>query len=326
MPSSSRGAWRRLLFWALVLQMSGVVLFIAVLLLGEDSRPTLILLYLPRFPLLVAAATGALLAPLTRRRVPLLLALEAVLSLVVLFPVMGLSLSMSHPAERPIHLASYNVYFGHKGRPAVIDEIVAMPADIVVIQAAFDSLSDGLRKRLPRRTIRQDSQFVLVSRFPLRSVELPPDLPDGTPAMFVEYVIDTPDGALRVFNVHPYSPRHALFGDSETDGNIAQREGQIAAAVAAARSDVPPFVIAGDTNLPALSGIGRRQLSGLNDAFSEVGFGFGYTFPSRASWMRIDRVLGSDEVRFADVLVAPRGASDHHVLFVDFELDLTSGS
>jgi endonuclease/exonuclease/phosphatase family metal-dependent hydrolase len=36
--------------------------------------------------------------------------------------------------------------------------------------------------------------------------------------------------------------------------------------------------------------------------------------------MRIDRVLGSDGVRFLAVRVGPRGASDHRPLFVDLEL------
>jgi vancomycin resistance protein VanJ len=318
--SSSQGRWRRLLFWALVLEIACVALFVGALLLGEHSRPTLVLLYMPRLPLLVAGATGALLAPLTRRKVRLLVAGQIVLCLVVLFPVMGLAVATSRTAEQPIHLASYNVFFGKAGRPALIDEIAAMPADVVVIQAAFGSLSEKLRERLPDRTIRQDGELLLVSKFPVRSVEVPPALADGTPAMFVKYVIDTPGGALRVVNVHPYSPRHALFGDSETGDNISQRDEQISAAVAAARNDVPPFVIVGDTNLPALSAIGRRYFSGLTDAFADVGFGFGYTFPTKRPWMRIDRVLGSDGVRFADVRVAPRGASDHRAIFVDLEL------
>jgi vancomycin resistance protein VanJ len=316
---SLRSRWRRLLFWAILFEIGAVVLFIAALPLGEWSRLTLVLLYLPRFPLLVAAATGALLAPLTQRNVRFLVTLQVFLCLVVLFPVMGLVVTTSRRAERPIRLVSHNVFFGRAGRLALIEEIVAMPADIVVIQAAFGSLGEKLRERLPDRTVRQDDEFVLVSRFPVQSVEFAPPLPDGTPAMFVKYVIETPSGTLRLYNLHAYSPRHALLGDSETGGNIAQRDGQIAAAVAAARNDASPFIIAGDTNLPAMSGIGRH-FSGLTDAFADVGLGFGYTFPAKRPWMRIDRVLGSDGVRFTDVRAGPRGASDHRALLVGFEL------
>lgn len=318
-----RGRWRRLLFWAILAEITAVVVFVAALVLGEHSRLSLVLLYLPRFPLLVAASFGALLAPLTRRRVRLLVTLHAVVGLALLFPVMGLVVSTSRPAQQPIRMASYNVFFGKAGRPALIEEIVAMPADFVVLQAAFGSLNERLRERLPDRTIRQDGELVLVSKFPVRTVDVPPPLSDGTPAMFVKYLIDTPSGPLLVYSVHAYSPRRALFGDLESGDNVAQREGQISAAVAAARSDVQPFVIAGDTNLPAMSGIARRHFSGLTDAFADVGLGFGYTFPSKRPWMRIDRVLGSDGVRFSDVRVGPRGASDHRALFVDLELGST---
>jgi vancomycin resistance protein VanJ len=318
--------WRRLLFWALLLELAGVVLFIAVLLLGEQSRTTLILLYLPRLPLLVATVAGALLAPLARRRVRLLVAVHIALTLVVLFPVMGFTLGWSRTPEQPIRLVTYNVFFGKAGRPALLDELASMPVDVMVLQAAFGSLGDKLHERLPDRIIKQDGELVLVSRFPVRTVEVPPPLADGTRAMFVKYVVETPGGALRIYNVHAFSPRHALFGDHEPGNDIAQRDGQIGAAVDAARSDVPPFIISGDTNLPALSAIGRRHFSGLTDAFADVGLGFGYTFPSKRPWMRIDRVLGSDGVRFADVHVGPLGASDHRPLFVDLELSAGSSA
>jgi vancomycin resistance protein VanJ len=308
--------WRRLSFWLVAVEIVAVVVFLALLFVGEQSRLTLVSLYLPRQPLLVALLAGALLTPFTRRRVRLLLAAHAVLGLLVLFPVMGLTFSMNATAEKPIRVASYNVFFGKLGRPALIEEIAAMPADVIVLQAAFDSLGERLRERLPGRNIRQDGELVLLSTFPIRAVEVPPALADGTRSMFVKYVVETPAGALRVYNVHAFSPRHALFGDHESGDDIAHREGQIGATVAAARSDVPPFIIAGDTNLPALSGIARRHFAGLSDAFAEAGNGFGYTFPAKRPWMRIDRVLGSDGVRFVDVGVGARGTSDHRPLFV----------
>ena len=317
---ATRSRWRRLLYWAILFEISAVLLFIGALLLGEGSRLTLTLLYLPRLPLFVAVSLGALLAPLTRRRVPLLVASQVVLGLVILFPVMGLVVTTSRTAERPIGLTSYNVFFGKAGRPALTEEVVAMSSDIVVLQAAFGSLNERLRERLPERTIRQDGEFVLISKFPVSAVVVPPPLADGTPAMYVKYVLDTPQGTLRVYSMHAFSPRHALFGERETADNIGARDAQIGATVAAARSDVSPFIIAGDTNVPGLSAVGRRHFSGLTDAFSDVGLGFGYTFPAKRPWMRIDRVLGSEGVEFNDVRVGPLGASDHRALLVRFDL------
>ena len=60
-------------------------------------------------------------------------------------------------------------------------------------------------------------------------MEEPPPLADGTLAKFVGYVLETDAGPLRVLNVHPFSPRHALFEDEQTNDNIRHREEQIAA-------------------------------------------------------------------------------------------------
>lgn len=311
---------RRFAFYGVALELIGIAAFILTLLVGERSRLALVMLYLPRHPLLVMAILATLLVPFGRRYVRLLLPIQVLVCLIVLFPVMGFTLSTSARADRPIRLVTYNVYFGKAGRAELLEEIAAMPVDIVLVQAANSSMIERVRQRFPEWKTHQETEFLMMSKLPVRSIETPPPLADGTSSMFMKYVFDTPGGALRVYSVHPFSPRHAIFEDEQTPENIAHREDQIAAAVAAARSDVPPFIVAGDTNLPAMSSIGRRHLGGLVDAWSSVGLGFGYTFPAKRPWMRIDRVLAGDGVRFLNARVGPRGHSDHRPLFVNFEL------
>jgi vancomycin resistance protein VanJ len=320
--SPLRRKGRKILYWVILLQLVAILGFIGVLVVGERSRWTLIALYLPRIPLIVSTVGCALLAPLTRRHVKVLVAVQILLSLVVLFPVMGFSVASSHQEKgRRIRLVSYNVHYGHEGRPRLVDELAAMPVDLIVLQASFGSMAEKARERWPDRTVKQDGEWVLVSTFPVRSAEPGPKFSDDTDSMYVKYVIDTPAGSLRLYNVHPYSPRHALFSDENTGSNIDRREDQIEAAATAARNDVPPFILVGDTNLPPMSAIGRRHLGGLRDAFEEAGFGFGYTFTAKRPFMRIDRCFGGDGIRFLDVRVGPRGASDHRPLFVDFEIE-----
>lgn len=279
----------------------------------------MLVLYFPRQPFLVMAIAGALLASFTRRRVRLLITAQAVVTLIVLFPVMGLSLGHSRAGEHPIRLASYNIYFGKLGRTAILDEIAAMPADIVLLQATWDSLGD-MKERFPDRSTHRVDDFVIITRFKILRVEEPPPLADGEFPKFAGFVLETPSGLLRVYNVHPFSPRHALFEDEETRANVTHREAQIEAVAWAAHNDSTPFVIVGDTNLPPGSGIARRHLGGFKDAFEEVGFGFGYTFPAKRPWMRIDRAFGGEDIRFLDMRVGAKGASDHRPIFVDFEL------
>jgi len=321
---------RRWGYRLVLLQMVLIVAFISVLLIGEYSRATLIALYLPRHPLIISTVGCGIIAWFTRRGrkvTAALLGIQVVLSLIVLFPVMGFSTGgASSSGIKPIRMASWNVHFGHQGRENVVEEVVKMTerTDIIVLQASFGSFSERIKPRLTSIgwNIEQHNEFVLLTRFAIQQAELGPQLPgEGeTPSMYVKYILTTPRGTLRVFNVHPYSPRHALFSDDETPQNIDRREDQIMAAVTAARSDPPPFVLLGDTNLPPMSGIGRKAFDHMKDSFTEAGFGLGYTFPMKRPWMRIDRAFGQD-VRFTDIKVSGPVPSDHRSIYVELEMD-----
>lgn len=280
----------------------------------------MIFLYAPRLPVLALTVLAGVLALLMGRYARVLAPLQLLVCLVVLFPVMGFRAGRPRASALPIRLVTYNVYYGKLDRASLVDEIAAMRADIILLQAAYVSMDAHLKERLPERSIHEAGEFLLLTRFPIAEAEIPPRLPDGTLAQFVRYVLETDAGPLRVFNIHPFSPRSALFDARAPDESTRRREEQVDAVVRAARAESTPFVIAGDTNLPVLSSIARRSFRDMHDAFDDVGFGFGYTFPARRPWMRIDRALASRHVRFVDARVGGLGASDHRPLFVDFEL------
>jgi len=70
-------------------------------------------------------------------------------------------------------------------------------------------------------------------------------------------------------------------------------------------------ILAGDFNLPELSHAFHANLGGFSDSFRTAGAGFGYTFPSRFPWMRLDRVLTSHHFRAIDFRSDCEGLSDH---------------
>ncbi|MBX3221836.1 MAG: endonuclease/exonuclease/phosphatase family protein [Labilithrix sp.] len=328
MTVAAESTWRqrakKLAFAAIVVQLVGVAIFLGALAVGENARLTLLALYFPRQPVLVLAVVSALFStvlPVARRRV--LFPLQIALCLVLAFPVMGFELAGMSKKPRPksaIELASYNVYFGKLDRDGLLRELDAMTADVILLQATFDSMPGRVKERFPDREVHHVDDLMIISRFPIAEVDVPPPLEDGRPAKYVGYTLTTPSGPLRVFNVHPFSPRHALFGDTSSGDNIADRDAQAAAVVAAAERGGPPFVIMGDTNLPRPSAIARRHFGRLRDGFDEVGVGFGYTFPAKRPWMRIDRVFAGRGVRFVSVATGPRGNSDHLPLFAEIEL------
>jgi endonuclease/exonuclease/phosphatase (EEP) superfamily protein YafD len=312
---------RKLLFWLIVLEIVGVLVFIAGLAIGESSRPTFMLIYAPRQPLLVVTVLGAALAHLTKRRVRVLQIVNVLLSLVVLFPVMGMHVGWSRSPstdKKPIRLASYNVYFGKLNRQELMNELLAMDVDILLIQAPHESMAKRLKERFPDRNIEFFDDHVIVTRFKIREMIKPKPINEDVTSKWVGYILETESGPLDVYNVHPFSPRYALLG-ADMEPNIDSRELQIDGAVQAAQAGGTPFIIAGDTNLPPWSGIGRRRLGPLTDAWDEVGFGFGYTFPAKRPWMRIDRAFG-EGVRFLEMHVGKLGQSDHRPIFVTFEI------
>jgi endonuclease/exonuclease/phosphatase (EEP) superfamily protein YafD len=318
--SSWRSRGRKLLFPAIALQLVAVVVFAIALRLGETTQPTLLALYAPRQPVLLLTVLATLAAPFTQRR-RLLVPVQLGTLVFVLFAVMGLSVGRPVAGEHAVRLATYNVYFGKLGHPELFAEIAAMPEDVVLIQAPWPKMADDLRERFPDRTTEAFEDFVIVTRLRIKDVIKPEHLEPDVPAQWVGWVLESPSGPVTIYNVHPFSPRNALFGDGGNSENTKRREAQIASAVAAAHAGVGPFVLIGDTNLPEPSPIARRSFAGLRDAFEETGFGFGYTFPSKRPWMRIDRAFAGEGIHFLDARVGRRGASDHRPLFVDFEIE-----
>lgn len=311
-----------------MLQLGATFLYVVLLAIGERLRLGFLALYAPKLPFVVMAVLGIGLAAFARKR--RLVVVEAVLSVLSPFFIAGLHVNASASRlvrdDEPIRLASYNVYFGKLGREKLDDELDATRADLMVLQATYDSLGERLRRRYPERNVHQSQELVLVSRFPIVEVEEPePRIPSVRP-MFVTYVIEAPSGKMVLTNVHPYSPRHALTGEWQAQDNIDAREEQIATAVASAKRRGLPFVIAGDTNLPEWSAIARRHFGDLGDAFAEVGFGFGYTFPAKRPWLRIDRVMHGPGIHPIDAMVMDRGASDHRMLVVTLEMSPRPGS
>jgi hypothetical protein len=236
---------------------------------------------------------------------------------------------------------SFNVFFGHSGCDTVVDEVAAHDPDVVVLQAWSRSCDGALAARLPSLHVEVDGEFLLATRYPVRDVYHPPRL-EGPPSVvsaFMRYTLETPLGSIDVYSIHPYSPRvgfqaartdvhtHVLAADDDTrppkgraeiEQNTSTRTRQVTAVADAAMRSTNPVIIAGDTNLPALSAVYARTLAAgpWQDGFATVGNGLGYTFPTRwrydlGPWMRIDRILAGPALRFLRFEVGGRGASDH---------------
>lgn len=331
--------WSGALLWVLSL----VALVALFRLLGERAWPVVLLLYLPRFPLVLP---GLVLLPLAlcRGRRALLVPLGVAFAL-WLFPLMGLALP--GPARRPagpvLRLLSYNTGHLVDGPENIRALVLRTQADVVLLQWTSHLAEEALGgPQFAGWTVRRVAQFTVASRFPVLSLEAA-GLPSGSGPPCAHAVLETPLGALDVFDIRPQSAREELgagrhlglrqrlhlFLQEARSGRLAQsakfREAQarsIAAAVATARH---PVVVAGDTNLPGGSQFLVRYFGGLRDAFAEAGWGFGFTHPARLPWMRLDRVLLGDGLQAVSFEVLPRGASAHRPVLAALSLAASPG-
>jgi vancomycin resistance protein VanJ len=323
------------------LSLLGVLLLLRVV--GERWWVTTTLLYLPpagfALPLVVLVPTLAL---ARRRR---LLALQLVSLWLLLFPLMGLTLSWPSgpaPGEPRLRLVSYNVNSLNGGIGPVIDEIKGFSPDIAFIQelpdSRFEQVAAELRPTLPH--VEFKGEFLVASRFPIETQETPPKIPffgQLRSPRYMKVVLETPLGKTTVFHVHTVSPRGGfyelrgkglrreilsgrLLAGANAEGvqsHATLRGLQIEAMSALAARTQGPVLIVGDTNLPLNSRIRQRFLADFQDGFQQAGNGFGATFPTRWPWMRIDLVLANQAFRFTHFEVGAGRASDHRCVVAD---------
>lgn len=313
---------------------------------GEGWWATAVGLYLPRVafaaPLPFVVLALVILGP--RRW----LWTQVASAVIFLFVLMGFVVPWPRSARpnAPIfRVLSYNIDSGRGGSGRIVQQIDAYSPDIVFLQEVGNP--DDLERLLKARysTVSTSDQFILATRYPVVSpIEPPGKLPyldKHRSPRFLRYAIDTPLGPIVFYNVHPVSPREALYAVRGARGltreilsgrlfrgaargaiaeNFGLRALQVETFSEAAAKETGPVVIAGDTNLPWLSNVFGERLSAYVDGFQSAGWGFGYSFPNdRRPWMRIDRVLATHDLRFASFAVGDSAASDHRCVVAEIQ-------
>jgi vancomycin resistance protein VanJ len=301
-----------------------VVLAVALVLLyplGDRCWPSTLLLFGPRWVLALPWAALVLFALARDRRMLLLL---APLGLVLLGPVLGFRAPVRWPlfAEseiRDLRVMSYNIGGGRFDAAAFRSVLEEALPDVVALQECGDDVGKGLAGW---QTSSQLGSCVL-SRLPLGEVS-PRPVDDvwkmAGSGMIIRHALETPGGTVHLINVHLETPREGfeqLRGSRGRDASvleakIAQRE--IEARLARRwvdESPGPARIVTGDFNMTVESDVFREYWHGFQDAFSESGFGFGFTKRTRLIGVRIDHILASAGWLCVKSWVGPSLGHDH---------------
>jgi endonuclease/exonuclease/phosphatase (EEP) superfamily protein YafD len=298
-------------------------------LVGEQSWPVVLLLYLPRHPWL---APGLLLLPFALRRGrrgllwPLLLG-----ALLWLVPIMGFvpPRPATPPAGPVLRVLAYNTTHGVDGVEGLREVVLEARPDLVLLQWTSHLADEALRgPGFEGWTVQRAAQFTVASRYPVLSLEAV-GVPSGSGPPCAHAVVETPLGTMDVYSIRPQSARtevgamrhRGLRGrlaellQNETSGRMSElasfRESQLRSIAAEVAKASHLVLVAGDSNLPDGSLFLRRYLGGLGDAFRQAGWGFGDTHPARLPWMRLDRVLLGPGLRAVSFEVLSRRISAH---------------
>lgn len=299
---------------------------------GDVWGPMTVLLFGPRWVLFVPIV--GLAVAVVRPRPKLLVAL-GVAAAIVVGPVMGFNVGWRRWLEgdvagTAIRVVTYNVAGGADLNTSLPWIIERTRADILGFQECGGTLADGVRD-LPEiawYTSTQD-HLCLVSRYPVlstRQLDRENFRVAGGSGIVIEYTIDLGTRQLTLTNLHLETPREGLAPVRE--GNVTEGFGRLESKSiirdiesSQARRLVDDgegaIVVIGDFNLPVESVIYRRHWGGMRNAFSRVGFGFGFT--RLAGWIRarIDHILAGDGIQIVRAFVGPDFGSDHRPMIAD---------
>jgi endonuclease/exonuclease/phosphatase family metal-dependent hydrolase len=292
---------------------------------GDAWWPATVVMFLPRWIWGVPLFVLALLAALLR---PRLLGVLLIGAVVVVWPLMGLCVpwplpSGAEPARFRCRVLTCNV---HRRPRGVRTAIAQARPDLVVLQ-------DCPERALGPRDfgdgdwhVESRGQFLVASRYPVRDfTELgPPDVPADTA---VRARLETPAGSVRLYTLHLATPRHALVavrqrgfgGGAELQANSDLRRAQSAAIIAWIGREQGPVLVAGDFNTPCDSTVYGDYWSPYTNAFSAAGLGWGYTYYTNRTALRIDHILAGPGWRCRDCWVGPEVGSEHRPVIADLE-------
>jgi vancomycin resistance protein VanJ len=319
--------WITLGYFALVL-----VAWFALWRLSDVWWPATALLFGPRWMLLLPLALLVPAALLMRR---VLLAPLAVTALIVLMPVMGLrtgwgGMWVGDRGSTDLRVVTLNAEDNPGAILRLLSHADTWEADIVAIQECGNAIETVGVYMVDWHT-EGDQWLCLLSRFPIKSVETMMwedlegvrDAGIGGSSMAKRYVLQTPQRDLHLVNIHLETARKGLerlryqLERMPVKDNMLMREVESRRAFRWLGHRHAALIVAGDFNMPIESAIYRESWSSFQNAFTQVGRGFGKTKDNGIIRLRIDHVLSGRNWQPVRAWVGPDVGSDHMPVIAD---------
>ena len=258
------------------------------------------------------------------------------------------------PTGYPLRVMTFNTW-GVK-RPNDVEQIATLiyfqHPDVLLLQevsaARLDRLMNRLNALYPNQklnvAVNAETDQVTISRFPLTITGI-----DSSATQLLQTQVQTPAGPIEVWNVHAYrenflaafSERNVLSYSTLADHRDGIEQFQWLNRRIGQMPMQQPLIVAGDFNVTPFSPEYTLMTAHTKDAFAEVGWGFGFTFPATRGQMltgtlrgrkirvsspgpvaQLDHVFHSGRVLAINTYVVLTSAgSDHRPVVSDFVLN-----
>jgi endonuclease/exonuclease/phosphatase (EEP) superfamily protein YafD len=285
-----------------------------------------VLLFAPRGVLILPGLVLAVAALLVHRRllVPIGLGL-----IVVAGPVMGFNVPWQRLTGAPgtgfrLRVLTCNLHHT-PGDLVALDHLIARTQPDVVTFQEWRQRQIPATLSEPGWHSRDGRPVFVASRHPIGKAEILSDNSTGRHGLVARYELATPGGTVTFFSVHLATPRSALSqvshdveeGALDMQANTDLRATQLAWLADHARQAPGRVILAGDFNTPPESAVFRQTWSGFTDAFAAGGWGWGYTFLTRRTQVRIDHVLAGPGWACERCWVGANVGSPHRPVIAD---------
>lgn len=249
-------------------------------------------------------------------------------------PMMGYSWGGSaDPGSKvPIKVMTWNIQWWRSASvSSVAAEILREDPDILCLQDARGVVEGGIKEPLKGYKVAAFGQYVIASKLKITNSTVGDISYRGERHTYLRAVIDANGRSITVCTAHFTTPRDGLSGIrhfsrasiGSIERNLQDRLIQAEAISRDVRKIHGSVIVTGDLNAPIQSLACRKLLNlGLRDSFGLAGRGYGYTYGHTMrfgrSFVRIDHILASEDLRPVRCEVGQTTVSDHRPVIAEF--------